>query len=137
MCRPAIPIRSIRCSTSPASSRSTKDSCRTSTRSSRTPINSFNLNASYYRAIFEQPDPPAALALQPLEVSFTGNALFALGRIISFRVGFPQGRNVTQYGFVDDLSHTMGAHTIKVGANLSRFDITTYGPGIGIIASDL
>jgi hypothetical protein len=94
-------------------------------------INSFSLNGAYYRAIFQQPDPAAALALQPLEVSFTGNALFPLGRDYVLPVGTPQGRNVTQYGFVDDLSHTMGNHTLKGGANLSRFDITTYGPGIG------
>ena len=53
-----------------------------------------------------------------MEVSFTGNALFSVGGTISPE-SKPQGRNVTQYGFVDDLSHTMGAHTIKVGANLS------------------
>jgi len=94
-------------------------------------VNSFNLTGSYYRAIFDQPDPAAALALQPMEVSFTGNALFPLGRDYQLPNPSPQGRNVTQYGFVDDLSHTMGNHTIKVGANLARFDITTYGAGIG------
>ena len=94
-------------------------------------VNSFNLNASYYRAIFQQTDLPSALALQPVEVTFAGSAFFALGRNYSLPSGFPQGRNVTQYGFVDDLSHTMGNHTLKVGANLSRFDVTSYGPGIG------
>jgi hypothetical protein len=98
---------------------------------SPTTVNSFNLSGSYYRAIFQQTNPAAALALQPMEVSFTGNALFPLGRDYTIPNPTPQGRNVTQYGFVDDLSHTMGNHTIKVGANLARFDITTYGPGIG------
>ena len=27
--------------------------------------------------------------------------------------------------------HTMGNHTLKFGANLSRYDITDYDPGIG------
>ncbi len=94
-------------------------------------VNSFNLNGSYYRAIFVQPNLKGALALQPLQVNFAGKALYDLGRDYSFPSGFPQGRNVTQYGFVDDISRTMGAHTLKLGANLSRYDITDYDPGIG------
>ena len=39
---------------------------------------------------------------------------------------FPQGRNVTQYQFVDDFSWTKGAHSIKFGANFRRYDITDY-----------
>lgn len=94
-------------------------------------VNSFVLNGSYYRAIFQLTNPTAALALQPMEVSFAGNALFALGNNYSLPLPTPQGRNVTQYGFVDDFSHTMGNHTLKFGTNLARYDITTYGPGIG------
>lgn len=94
-------------------------------------VNSFNLNGSYYRAIFQPTDLPGALALQPMQVSFTGNTFFTLGRDYQLPNPSPQGRNVTQYGFVDDLSHTMGNHTFKIGANMARYDITTYGPGIG------
>lgn len=96
-------------------------------------VNSFNLNASYYRAIFDHTDPAATLGLQPVEVAFSGSALFTIGRNYSLPSGFPQGRNVTQYGFVDDLSHTMGNHTFKLGVNFSRFDVTTYGPGVGTL----
>ena len=39
---------------------------------------------------------------------------------------FPQGRNVTQYQFVDDFSLTKGAHNLKFGANFRRYDITDY-----------
>ena len=39
---------------------------------------------------------------------------------------FPQGRNVTQYQFVDDFSYTKGAHSLKFGANFRRYDITDY-----------
>ena len=91
-------------------------------------VNSFNLNGSYYRAIFDFTNHQGALALQPVEVSFSGGAFSTLGRGYTT---FPQGRNVTQYGFVDDLSHSMGRHTIKVGANFARYDVTTYGPGLG------
>ncbi len=39
---------------------------------------------------------------------------------------FPQGRNVTQYQFIDDFSWTKGAHALKFGANFRRYDITDY-----------
>ena len=41
-------------------------------------------------------------------------------------VSFPQGRNGTQYQFVDDFSVTKGAHNLKFGANYRRYDITDY-----------
>jgi hypothetical protein len=91
-------------------------------------VNSFNLNGSYYRAIFDFTNRQAALNALPLEFAFSGGAFTSLGRGYG---SFPQGRNVTQYGFVDDLSHTMGNHTLKFGANLARFDVTTFGPGVG------
>ena len=94
-------------------------------------VNSFSVSGSYYRAIFAQTNLQGALALQPVEVAFSGSSLFALGRDYSFPSGFPQGRNVTQYGFVDDLSWTVGRHSFKFGGNLARYDITDYDPGIG------
>ena len=42
------------------------------------------------------------------------------------RQPFPQGRNVTQYQFVDDFSCTKGAHSLKFGGNFRRYDITDY-----------
>lgn len=96
-------------------------------------VNSFNLNGSWYSAVFRQTDTAAALALQPVEVAFAGGTFFNLGNDYSTPFPFPQGRNVTQYGFVDDLSRTMGNHSIKVGFNLARYDITTYGPGEGTL----
>ncbi len=39
---------------------------------------------------------------------------------------FPQGRNVTQYQFIDDLSWTKGKHSLKFGGNFRRYDITDY-----------
>ena len=39
---------------------------------------------------------------------------------------FPQGRNVTQYQFIDDLSWTKGKHSFKYGGNFRRYDITDY-----------
>src|SRR5579883_295567 len=95
--------------------------------------NSFNLNGSYYSAIFQLANQSAALALQPLQLSFAGNAFYSLGRNYQLPLPTPQGRNVTQYGFVDDVSHVMGNHTFKIGANMARYDISTYGPGINTL----
>ena len=39
---------------------------------------------------------------------------------------FPQGRNVTGYQFVDDLSWTKGKHNLKFGYTFRRDDITDY-----------
>src|SRR5581483_5350522 len=83
-------------------------------------VNSFNLNGSHYQAVFDFPNQAATLALQPLEVAFSGGAFFSVGRGYG---SFPQGRNITQYGFVEDLSHTMGNHSFKIGANLARYDV--------------
>lgn len=98
-------------------------------------VNSFSLNASYYRAIFANPNQTEALARQPVQVAFRGGSgsaglLYGVGNGYQFPFATPQGRNVTQYGFVNDLSHTMGSHTIKLGANLARYNITVYDPGM-------
>jgi hypothetical protein len=43
---------------------------------------------------------------------------------------FPQGRNVTQYQFVDDYSWTHGKHTWKFGMNYHRNDVTDFDYGL-------
>jgi hypothetical protein len=91
-------------------------------------VNSFSLNGSHASAVFVQPNLQGALQLQPVELAFSGGWLFSAGR--NYNV-FPQGRNVTQYGFVDDLGWTVGRHSLKFGANYSRYDITDHDPGIG------
>jgi hypothetical protein len=93
-------------------------------------VNSFTMNVSHYSAIFVQPNLPATLAVQPIEVSFTGAALRDMGHDYNI---FPQGRNVTQYGFVDDLSWTAGKNSLKFGANFGRWDISDHDPGLGSV----
>jgi hypothetical protein len=66
----------------------------------------------------------------PFRVSLSGGAFFPLGRNLDI---WPQGRNVTQYGVVDDLSWQKGSHSLKFGINYRRNDITDYSPGIGSI----
>ncbi len=81
--------------------------------------NQFVYAGSYYRAIFTQQDP----GLFPMDVFGYGFNLSDLGGTV---YNFPQGRNVTQYQFVDDFSWIKGAHALKFGANFRRYDITDY-----------
>jgi hypothetical protein len=39
---------------------------------------------------------------------------------------FPQGRNITQYQFIDDISWVRGKHTFKFGANFRRYDVSDH-----------
>jgi len=91
-------------------------------------VNSFTVNGSHYSAIFAHPDQAATLAAQPVEVAFSGASLYSIGRGYG---SFPQGRNVTQFGFVDDLNWTLGRNTVKLGANYSRYDVSDFDPGAG------
>ncbi|MBV9608314.1 MAG: TonB-dependent receptor, partial [Acidobacteria bacterium] len=92
-------------------------------------VNQFIAAASWYAATFNLTNPSAALQLVPFEIGFSG-ALSRLGRDFSV---FPQGRRSTQYQFIDDLSHTMGKHNVKVGLNFTRNDISNLDPGIGTL----
>jgi len=83
--------------------------------------NNFVYAGSYYRAIFTQTDGantvfPETAYLAPLGYTNMGGDLFA----------FPQGRNVTQYQFVDDFSWTRGSQSFKFGGNYRRYDLTDY-----------
>ena len=81
--------------------------------------NQFVYAGSYYRAIFTQQDP----TVFPVDLYGYGLNLTEVGGQV-YR--YPQGRNVTQYQFVDDFSWTKGAHSLKFGGNFRRYDITDY-----------
>jgi hypothetical protein len=95
-----------------------------------TKVNQFILSGSWYSALVSPANLSAASQLMPFRVSLTGNAFYSLGR--DFNV-WPQGRNVTQYGVVDDFSWQKGSHALKFGVNFRRNDVTDYSPGIGTI----
>ena len=83
--------------------------------------NNFIYAGSYYRAIFTQNDvTPDTFNTW---VDMGGIGATSLCNLCSV---FPQGRNVTQYQFVDDFSLTKGPHALKFGANYRRYDITDY-----------
>lgn len=85
-------------------------------------LNSFLMSGLYYSAFFKSPNQSAATALFPYSMlNFDTSTWSSLG---GENYAFPQGRNVTQAQFVDDLSISRGAHELKVGVNFKRLDIT-------------
>jgi len=85
--------------------------------------NQFVYAGSYYRAIFTQAGCCDGF---PFTVIGSGSDVGNLTRVGGLAYDFPQGRNVTQYQFVDDLSWTKGAHALKFGANFRRYDISDF-----------
>ncbi|HXY07285.1 MAG TPA: TonB-dependent receptor [Terriglobales bacterium] len=95
-------------------------------------LNQFIGSVFWYSAIFKQAN--AALAQQTLPYAiYDFDSPFGNPNTAVMAGGeqnvFPQGRNVTQYQFVDDVSWTKGKHGLKFGGNFRRDDITdaTFG----------
>lgn len=95
-------------------------------------VNQFIASGQWYSATFNLPNLQAALQALPFRIAFAGGTFSALGRELNL---VPQGRNVTQYQFVDDFSITKGGHSLKFGMSFRRNDITDFDPGIGSIGS--
>jgi Carboxypeptidase regulatory-like domain/TonB dependent receptor len=95
-------------------------------------VNQFIASGGWLSATFNVPNLQSALEAIPFRLAFAGGAFSSLGRELNI---VPQGRNVTQYEFVDDFSITKGVHSIKVGVSFRRNDITDFDPGIGSIGA--
>jgi len=82
--------------------------------------NSFMATFSHYQALFSQNNASATSTLPyglRTVADFTGfNPLFF----------FPQGRDITQYQFIDDFSYTFGSHNLKFGENFRRYDVSDH-----------
>lgn len=102
--------------------------------------NTFMATLSHYVAQFQQ-DEAKAVSTFPYDfitaapVPFTS---FALLR------SFPQGRNITQYQFIDDFTLNRGKHNLRFGVNFRRYDVSDHNffwnhPGVyfGYVASGL
>jgi hypothetical protein len=90
---------------------------------SGTASNNFVAAISYYRAIFiENTNGPTSPF--PYSLYLAGES--QINALNALNIVFPQGRNVTQYQFVDDFAKTFGRHSLKFGANFRRYDITNY-----------
>lgn len=94
---------------------------------SATALNQLVVSGSYYSSFFVNPQQSAASAALPFV--FIDGDLSSWGQQGLNTLGgegyvFPQGRAVTQYQIIDDLSITKGAHALKMGVNFRRNDIT-------------
>lgn len=90
-------------------------------------VNSFRATMQFYSALFNAPDLNKALQTFPSTMVFEDGSLTRLGGLDYIA---PQGRNVTQYQFVDDFSWIHGNHNLKFGVNYYRSLISNYDFGI-------
>lgn len=95
-------------------------------------VNNFVGSVLWYSALFGSTNPGPALALFPGNLAFTDGSFTNLG-VGSGNPGgfgqgflFPQGRDVTQWGLVDDLSILHGRHSFKMGVNFRRDDVSDH-----------
>lgn len=84
--------------------------------------NQFIAALSHYVAQFQQ-NEQAALGAFPYTVISSGSVPFTQ---INHTNIFPQGRNITQYQFFDDVTFIKGSHDLKFGANFRRYDVSDH-----------
>jgi Carboxypeptidase regulatory-like domain/TonB-dependent Receptor Plug Domain len=96
-------------------------------------LNQLIVGGFYYSAVFGPKDLAATTAVFPTTIGVAqgGNNCLLLDGSLSCIGGevyrYPQGRNVTQYQLVDDVSWTRGNHGLKFGVNFRRVDWADYG----------
>src|ERR1700756_204040 len=92
-------------------------------------VNNFVGSVIHYSALFQSPNLSSALSTFPFILSTNDTSLTPLGSGSGsdplFAL-FPQGRNVTQWQLVDDLSIERGKHTFKMGVNFRRDDVSDF-----------
>jgi hypothetical protein len=99
-------------------------------------VNNIVGSVLWYSAIFQSPNLPAATAAFPGLFFINNIGIAPLGEGSGFDPAFslfPQGRNVTQWGVVDDLSITRGNHSFKMGINFRRDDVSDYTASEGLL----
>jgi hypothetical protein len=89
-----------------------------------TAVNQFILSGLHYSAVFQPDSLAATLGALPTTLTFTGGIFNRAG---GETYNFPQGRRVTQYQIIDDVSKVFGNHSLRVGVNFVRNDITELG----------
>lgn len=92
---------------------------------SPTLTNQFVGAGSWYSATFNEPNRAAATALFPESISFAGGYFSPVGHDL---YDFPQGRNVSQYQVIDDVTKIIRNHSVKFGVSYKRNDVTDFGP---------
>ena len=86
-------------------------------------VNNLVASLQWYSALFNLGNPAAAAQALPESLQFADGSLFPLNNDGSF---FPQGRNVTQYGIVDDFSWARGKHNFRLGVNFRRDNVSDH-----------
>jgi outer membrane receptor protein involved in Fe transport len=89
-------------------------------------INELKVSELWYSAIFKNANQAATLAAFPTTLQFIGG----FSNLGGIDFAFPQGRNVQQAQVVDDFSINKGNHTLKLGVNFRRYDVTDFDYGI-------
>src|SRR6266446_1462810 len=105
---------------------------------SPTVVNNFVGSVLWHSAIFQSANQQAALNVFPAVLSVGDTNMTALGpggNDVAAGFFFPQGRNVTQWQLVDDLSIERGNHTFKVGVNFRRDDVSDFTASEGSYAA--
>ncbi len=88
-------------------------------------VNQFSGSALFYAAVFQPSDPSGALAALPTFMTFSGTPFTSVGAWGEpGPFFFPQGRRVFQYQVLDDFSHIMGHHTLRLGFSWLHDNIT-------------
>jgi len=84
--------------------------------------NSVTATFSHYVAQFAQ-NHAEAVAAFPYDVITSGSVPFSGFNPL---IDFPQGRNISQYQFIDDFTHIVGSHNLKFGVNFRRYDVSDH-----------
>jgi len=92
---------------------------------SPTMTNVFTAAGSHYVAQFQQ-DQPLANNTFPYAVVVQGYGTSVPFSSVNPEDSFPQGRNITQYQFIDDFSWSHGKQTFKFGGNFRRYDVSDH-----------
>jgi hypothetical protein len=99
---------------------------------SPTLTNSFVGSILWYSAIFQSANQQAALNVFPAVLAVGDTNMTALGPggdDVVANFFFPQGRNVTQWQLVDDLSIARAKHNLQLGVNFRRDDVSDFTAG--------
>jgi hypothetical protein len=84
--------------------------------------NNFTAAFSHYVAQFAQNTQLVAQTF-PYQISPSGTVPFTG---FNNQHDFPQGRNITQYQFIDDFTLNRGSHNFKFGVNFRRYDVSDH-----------
>jgi len=95
-----------------------------------TMVNQFILSTAWYSAIFQNQNQAASLAAYPTDLLMNDGSLGNPANDLAIggeNFAFPQGRNVTQFQVADDLSKTIGIHSLKFGTKFRLYKVGDHG----------